>query len=364
MPHAAPGAGDSRPPRPSTQIPEPDRLWIRYAPKTWAAGPDADGPLWLDLARGHLGAPGEGGRPLLPPGSFDDVVYVPPLAPGAADARAERDRDVAGIVAEGTPVLLHLLPGDPPPPEGVTGVVDLLDALVERRLDDLSAIPAGAVAAVWPLVGGLTDDEELREEGLARLADAGLRAVQPVAPDLPPADRRRLAEGRDERVFDALFHGPPADPRRFSHRARELWRVPEEPGAEAWRSVVFIGRPLPRPPLAGESQRQVAGLLLVAGELELRLGRHGRGQAHFRAARWIDGTQYDLKVLAGEGNLSVIPWLDPASRRIVEEWARAGRSEIVDRLGLEYLGPEGGGPAEGAPVPPGADGSGGVSADR
>lgn len=358
MVHAPVGTGGSRSPRPWTQLPEPDRFWIRYAPRAWSVGPAPDGLLWLDLARGHLGAPLKGGKvgeaeeedgprtplhPLLPAGPFDDVVYVPPVAPGEDAARAVRDGEVAELIAAGTPVVLHMLPGDPSPPEGATGVVDLLDSLVEGRLDELSAIPPGTAAAVWPLVGGLTDDEDLVERGLRRLAEAGVRMVQPVAPDLPPADRRRLAEGRDEGVFDALFHGPPADPRPFSRRARELWARPD--GPPAWESVVFLRRPLPRPPLGGASQREVAGLLLVAGELEGRLGRHGRGQVHFRAARWIDRTQYDLKVLAEEGNLEVIPWLDPASRRIIEEWARSGSSASVDRLGEEYLA---GGTAGGA----------------
>jgi len=358
--HAPAREGGSRSSLPWTQLPEPDRFWIRFAPRSWPAAPAPDGPLWLDLARGRLGAPGEGAEPLLPTGPFDDVLYVPPVASRDAGARRERaalDRAVAEIVAEGTPVVVHLFPGDPPPPEGATGVVDLLDALVERRLDDLAAIPPGAAAAVWPLLPGLTDGEELREEGLARLAEAGLRVVQPVAPDLPPPDRRRLAEGRDERVFDALFHGPPADPRSFSRHACGRWRLADGSGGAVWERVLFLPRPLPSPPLAGASQREVAGLLLAAGELELRLGRHGRGQAHFRAARWIDRTQYDLKVLTAEGNLSVIPWLDPASRQIVEEWARAGRSEVVDRLAAEYLSGDGDGPG---PVP----GGDGVSADR
>jgi hypothetical protein len=331
-------ASERRGPRPSVQLPEPERLWVRYAPRTWRAGPvpgpvpdqDPDrsptGPgAWLDLARGRLGAPGTGDPPELPAGPFDDVLYVPPVDPRDREARAHRDRAIAGILADGTPVLVHLFPGDPPPPDGATPVVDLLGALLARDPRVLGALPEGS-AAVWPLIGGLTDGEALREEWLDRLAEAGAAVVQPVVPDLPPEDRRTLAEGRDRRVFDALFHGRPPEPRGFARAA-------------ARRGLgIVLPRPLPRPPLRGARQRELGGLLLLAGDLCQRLGRVGRGQAHFRAARWVDRTRYDLRVLAREGNLAVIHWLDPASRAVVEEWAERGASPIVDGLLEEYAG--------------------------
>ena len=266
------------------------------------------------------------------------MLYVPPVASGD---RAERDRALGPILAAGTPVLVQLLPGQPAPSatqdaeavrtgdaSGATVVVDLLAALLGGELETLDRLPPDAVVA-WPLVGGLTDGAALREAVLGRLAGAGVRVVQPLVPELAPAERRELAEGRDESVFDALFHGQPPDPRVL---ARAVARHGMSP---------FLTRPLPRAPLAGAPGREIGGLLLLAGELCQRLGHHGRGQAHFRAARWVDRSRYDLRVLAAEGNLQVIHWLDPASREIVDEWARTGRSATVDALAEEYAGPVG-----------------------
>ncbi len=336
-------ATERRPRRPSIQLPEPERLWIRYAPKSWEAGPvsaadGTDGPslggaAWLDPARMRLGSPGSGAAPELPAGPFDDVLYVPPLDRSTPEGRQRfrrLDRQIEAILGDGTPVVVQRRPGDPPPPEGATAVVDLLGALLGGDLDALGTLAEGT-AAVWPLIAELTDGAELRAEGLDRLIAAGVRVVQPVVPDLPPEERRALAEGRDDRVFDALFHGRPPDARAF---CREVAR----------RGLGFVlPRPLPRPPLGGASQREVGGLLLLAGDLCQRLGRVGRGQAHFRAARWTDRTRYDLRVLSREGNLSVIHWLDPASREIVEEWAETGRSGVVDGLAREYVGDGDGG---------------------
>ncbi len=357
MAAAASGAG-ARARRPVRLLPEPERFWIRFAPRAWPAAPSA--VRWIDLAHGVFGRPGDGpdsisgdlagepfGEPsdldpadldpsgLLPDGPFDDVLYVPPVAP---ELRVARDRALAPVLAAGTPVVVQILPGEPAPgagegeaPAGAVTVVDLSDALLAgdlARLDRLESLPPGS-AAVWPLVAGLTDDEALWAEGLDRLAGAGLSTVQPVVPELAPAERRLLAEGRDERVFDALFHGRPPDPRELARAAAGHGLPP------------FLPRPLPRPPLAGAPGREIGGLLLLAGELCQRLGRHGRGQAHFRAARWIDRSRYDLRVLVAEGNLPVIPWLDPASREIVEEWARTGRSATVDALVGDYAAPVG-----------------------
>lgn len=344
-------------------LPEPERLWIAYAPRAWPCAPvapaapaDPAAPVrWLDLSRGCFGRPGEASEaaagsgpaehadlaelPGFPDGPFDDVLYVPPVAP---EHRAARDRALAPILEAGTPVVVQLVTREPMPDPagsaasaatatsaasaGVLAVVDLLEPLLAGETDPLERVPPDAVA-VWPLVSGLTDGEELREAGLARLARAGVSTVQGVVPDLSPAERRMLAEGRDESVFDALFHGRAPDPREL---ARAVVRHGMAP---------FAARPLPRPPLAGAPGREIGGLLLLAGELCQRLGQHGRGQAHFRAARWIDRSRYDLRVLAAEGNLQVIHWLDPASREIVEEWARAGRSATVDGLLEEYAGP-------------------------
>lgn len=334
--------------RPRLLLPELDRLWIRYAPRArdWRAVAPPGELRWLDLAAGELGGDGaEGGGEIeaaLPAGPFDDVLYLPPVAPVHA---AARDAAAAAIAAEGTPVLVQVLAADEggAPAEGVVRVFDLLEVLlggggmVEQMGFEPRFPPAPDDIALWPLIPGLTDDSEVVDEGCRRLAAAGFRTVQGVAPDLPAAQRRQLFERMasdapdeegtdgDDTLFQALFHGEGADPRAFARAAHRHGLSP------------FLPRPLPRPPLTGAPEREVAGLLAAAGELCFRLGHVGRGQAHLRAAHWIDRTAYDLRALAREGNLPVLHWLDPESRRIVEEWAEAGRSATVDTLVGEYL---------------------------
>jgi hypothetical protein len=150
------------------QRPEPERFWVRHAPRGW------EGPArpWLDLAAGHLGRLGRGGPEIAPPAGeaparralgaveparglpaeaaeadcrasdearsgaaggegpaldgapgevlraewpelctipFDDLVYLPPVPPHVA---AERDALARLVLAGGAPVLVQLLPGD------------------------------------------------------------------------------------------------------------------------------------------------------------------------------------------------------------------------------------------------------------
>ncbi len=261
---------------------------------------------------------------------------MPPVAEGG---RAARDRAAARVAAAGTPVLAQLVPGEAPP-EGAVAVYDLLAVLLAGDLDSLAALPPGS-SAVWPLFAGLTDDPCLQEEGCRRLAAAGVAVVQALVPDLPPADRRRLHElatlagersgERADAIFDGLFHAPPPDPRAFAGAAHRHGLAP------------FLARPLPRPPLAGAAGREIAGLLALAAELATRLGRVGRGQALFRAARWADRGEVDLRALARDGNLHVLPWLGPEGRRLVEEWSETGRSETLERWVERYV-------SSGAPV--------------
>jgi hypothetical protein len=278
----------------------------------------------------------------LPEGPFDDVLYLPPVA---GPLRVERDRAAAEVAARGTPVLAQLLPGEPPPAsEGVVAVYDLLEPLLSGDLDALAALPPGA-AALWPLVAGLTDSEELRDEGVRRLARAGVAVLQAVSPELPPEDRRRLFEGRaeggspgaapadeegeaeDDELFAGIFHAPLPDPRPLARAAHAAGMAP------------FLLRPPPRPPLQGAAEREAAGLLALAGELHLRLGCVAPSQALYRAARFLDRTPYDLRALAREGNLPVLPWLEGEAQTIVQEWASTGRSATVEGLHAEYTAP-------------------------
>lgn len=327
--------------RPTVRAPEPGFLWIRYAPRGWPAPPAP----WLDLARGGLGAPGaeadDGAAAALPElagAPFDDVVWLPPVP---AALRDERDRLAARLLAAGTPVLVQALPGERVALPAATVVFDLAavllagsgdggrDALPPALAAALSGLPAGS-AALWPLVSGLTDRPELVAAGLDALAAAGVAIVQPVAPRLAPADRRRLAAAAGDGAFDRLFHGGEPDERAFARAA-------------AARGLGFlVPRPLPRPPLSGAQNRRVAGWLAVAADLWLRLGRPpSQGQAFFRAARWADETGYDLLALAREGNLGVVAEVDAASRALIEEAAATGRPPaLVGELTRCYLAEE------------------------
>jgi hypothetical protein len=331
-------AETSRALRPAALLPEAGRFWIRWVPCAW----EPPEQPWVHLAEGRLGewgraaaqaaqkaAAGANLSGLLTEEPLDDVLYLPPVP---ARRAAARDKLASSRLVDGTPVVLQLFPGDEssvPVVSGVAFVYDLLPALLARDLDRLGKVPEGA-AAVWALIPGLTDDPTLWEDGCARLAAAGARCVQAMAPALSPSDRRRLAErwGKEddeEELFAALFHRePPAE--------RELARV-------AWRHGLapFLARPLPRPPVQRIENRRIGGTLALVAELWLRLGRsEEQGQAFFRAARWIDTTQYDVEAVSDEGNLSVLP-LDPASRDLVAEMVESGEVALVDELLTEYV---------------------------
>ena len=340
-------AGDSvetHPPRPSMRPPEPGRFWIRYTPRGW---PSPAAP-WTDLAAGGLGAaarPGRGDRalPALPAESMDDLLYLPPV-PAALEV--ERRALARRWLAEGTPVLLQVLLGiesveraetTPRLAEaGATVVYDPLPALAAGGLGRLErALAAGlapGAAAVWPLVPGLADDRRAVDRACGLLAAAGLAAVQPLRLHLTPADRRRLAETGGGSAYHALFHRPPPDVRAFARAAAACGLTP------------ILPRPLPRPPLvtaAVAGNRRLAGLLAVAGELWLRLGRpESQAQGFFRAARWTDATPYDVASLAREQNLAVVEAVDEAARALIEAALAATAGQAVtpiDDLMSEYV---------------------------
>lgn len=380
----------------ASRLPEPGHLWIRFAPKAWA-GPDRP---WLDLATGRLGRSSRSSAPLggagtgdgdrlglgdllgLAEAPLDDLLYLPPVPERLADWRdAVAERGLAG----GTPVLVQLLPGDqtrlplaPAPGEqGALVVLDLLAALLpggflrEEGLPELSrpaggatsalnrrgasgvseppggaelsqaAEPAGSAgaasdaglagfaAAVWPLLPGITDDPGLWERACERLAAAGLRCLQALVPAFGAGDRRRLAQGLQDGAFEALFHRRHREPppeRDFARTAHRHGLAP------------FLARPLPRPPSPRAENRRLAGLLALAAELWLRLGRPvEQAQSLFRAVRWLDATAYDVDALSREGNLAVVTALDPLARRAVAEAAGGGEPGLVGELLAEYL---------------------------
>ena len=326
----------SSPVRPAAQLPEPGRFWIRYVPRAWEI-PEYP---WIHLSSARLGEWGRGAaRGAAPSGPailsslldapLDDVLYLPPVSPRRA---AARDQLASSRLVDGTPILLQLFPGESsgvPTVSGLALVFDLLPALLGRDLARLREVPAGATAA-WPLIPGLTDDPALWDEGCAVLAEAGARQVQAITPELSPVDRRRLADrwGQEEGVFEALFHREPPPERDFARAAHRHGLAP------------FLHRPLPRPPVLRIENRRIAGVLALVAELWLRVGRTPeQGQSFYRAARWIDGTAYDLEALVHEGNLGVLP-LDPGSREIVAELVETGDVGLLAELMTEYVAEE------------------------
>jgi hypothetical protein len=372
----------------ASRLPEPGHLWIRFAPKAWE-GPDRP---WLDLATGRLGrsapagavAPasaladtGTGVPPVvggdgdrlglgdllgLAEAPLDDLLYLPPVPERLAawrDALGER------ALAGGTPVLVQLLPGDqtrlaraPAPGEqGAVVVLDLLPALLpggflhEERVPEPSRLAGGAAtaapcagagpdaagaagfagfaAAVWPLLPGISDDPGRWERACERLAASGLPCLQALVPDFGAGDRRRLAQDLQDGAFEALFHRRHREPPHERDFARTAHRHGLAP---------FLPRPLPRPPLPRAENRRIAGLLALAAELWLRLGRPvEQAQSLFRGARWLDATAYDVDALRREGNLAVVTALDPLARRAVAEASGGGEPALVGELLAEYL---------------------------
>lgn len=322
--------------RPAALLPEAGRFWIRYVPRAW----ESPEQPWVHLAEGRLGewgraaaqkaAAGANVFGLLAEEPLDDVLYLPPVPTRRA---AARDKLASTRLVDGTPVVLQLFPGEEstvPSVSGVAFVFDLLPALLARDFERLDKVPSGGTAA-WALISGLTDDPALWDEGCARLAAAGVRCVQAVAPELSPSDRRRLAERwateeNEEEIFEALFHREPPSERAFARVARRHGLAP------------FLPRPLPRPPVLRIENRRIGGVLALIAELWLRLGRsEEQGQAFFRDARWIDETHYDVEAVADEGNLAVLP-LDPASRDLVAQTVETGEAALLNELLAEYVG--------------------------
>ena len=292
------------------QAPDPARFWVQDVPSAWP-GPD----LWTDLARCGLGATRTVALPRIER-ARGGLVYVPPVV---EDRIAERDALVDAALAAGAPVLCQVALREPAPPEGAVVVVDLLEALLGPEPLALENVES-ATAAVWPLLPGLTDDPERQERELAALRAAGIRVVQPLVLNLSPADRRRLAADRDEEVYHALFHGDEPAERPFSQRAAAA-------GLEPF---------LPRP--ANRTNQRLAGQLLLAAELWLRLGRPlSQGLALSRAGRWADETPKDVAGLAREGNLGVVEAVDGRSRALLEASVKQGAPSLLDELTREYL---------------------------
>jgi hypothetical protein len=305
------------------QTPDPNHCWARFVPRSWPA----DGRLWLDLFTRRPGRPGATGGALdsaLFTLSCEDVLYLPPVAPSLSQ---ELGQGVADLKSTGTPLLVQLLPGTAPELEGATRVYDLLHVIATGELEALAGLPRGC-SAVWPLIKGYTDDRAIRDEALAGLAASGVSCVQGIVADLEPADRRRIVEVAGDGGFDKLFHGGSPSEREFAIAVHRHGLHP------------FVSRPLPAAPTALRSNRALSEKLALVGELWLRLGRaESRGQSFYRASRLVDREAHDLAMLAREGNLGVVTWLDAPSRDVLQEVATTGASRLLADLLQQYLDP-------------------------
>lgn len=300
---------------------DPLHFWIGLAPRSWPVGEG----LWVDLARGGLGTaskvsheipeqwPGE------PPA---EVVYLPSVP---EDLEGRRSGLVASLVDIGAPVLVQARAGVVPGVDPRWVVFDPLEALLAGNLELLKDLPSDS-RVMWPLIAGLTDDRGQWEKGLAALASAGVKHVQPLALALDPASKRRLVERAGEETFDSLFHGVSPSERSFSSLAAERGFGP------------FLPRPLPTMG-ANRENKKLAEQLSIAGELWLRVGRsESGGQNLFRSARWVDRESHDLSTLCREGNLGVFPWLDSTSSQVITDFVTTGAASLVQELEQEYLG--------------------------
>jgi hypothetical protein len=312
--------------------PEPARHWIRFSPKRWPA----TGFPSLDLAERRIIWPG-GARdvPLPePPLARLDLVYLPPVP---RERRAERERWIVDYERQGGAALVQIDVEEALEPAATgTRVVDLLAQLLVRDPAPLAALPGG-VAAVLPLLPGLSPEAGAWRPWLAALAARGRRQVCGVAVELTPPDRRRLAELSGEAAWEAIFHGEAPSEREFA------------------RSAAHAGlEPFPlRPDVAlaprRRRNRELATRLAEAGDLWLRLRLpEADGQALLAAARHVEATALDLASLAREGNLGVVSWLSPLARELIADQAAGGRAERFERLKGQYLTPaEAGGEAPG-----------------
>ena len=304
------------------QIPEPARFWIAHSPRSWRCSDQA----WTDLANGRLG--GLQGKvsanlPVIDGGGLDDLFYLPPVQ---SDLEKARDELAQSFLDAGTPVLIQLRPGEQTEVAHASLVYDLLGSFLRDEPEELEGLPSGSTA-VWPLIPGVSDHPEFWDEGLETLGAIGVDCVQPVAVDLSATDRRRLAEGRDEHVFDALFHGSPPSERAFA-------RYADRHGLRFFMRRRRTGQ-LPRV----ENNRRLAADLALAGEIWTRLGRSvNGGQAFFRGARGAERTHHDLVALVREKNLQVMDWLDSNALEMARESVQEGSSSLLRELFDEYLG--------------------------
>ncbi len=302
------------------RLPDPGRGWIAQSPGRW----QACDRTWVDLAESRLVAGlASTSRPRLEiPDAIDALVYLPPVA---LLHREVRDQLASALVASGATTMVQLVPGEDPI-DGTLATYDLSGPLIAGDLDRLTLVPADAWV-LWPLLPGITDHESLIGEGCERLAAHGVRVVQPLAVDIPPALAQQLASGRSARVFDALFRGRPPAERPFA-------AIAAAHGLSVWP---------PRPDTGAtpriRNNRRLATTLALAAELWLRLDRpQAAGQALYRAARGVETSDLDLVAVIREGNVRVLDYVDARAADLLEEIADGDDSKLLRELRAAYVG--------------------------
>ena len=309
-------------PRWRLHLPDPGRGWARYEPAVWPAAHS-----WLDVPGERWGS--SGGRVPFPPDPAPpahDVLWLPPVP---AERGAERDAWAASRVAEGTPVVVQVAPGERVP-EGCLAAFDLSEVAIARGTLTAEDLAAGGVpyAALWPVLPGIVEDCAQRRRVFEAVAAAKVPRLLVVRPELRPADRRALAQRVGEERYGAVFHGEAGSRRAVAREARACGLEP------------FPARPARDEPDLLVLNRRVAEVFGLLGELWHRLGKPAEsGQALFAAMRAADRLPQSLEHLRAEGNLPVLPWLDEPRRAIVEEVLATGGSLLCDTLLDEYAGP-------------------------
>lgn len=303
--------------------PEPARYWIRFAPKQW---PAAERPA-LDLVERRIVWPEGDPRTALPePPPHPEVAYLPPVP---ASRRAERERWIVDFERAHGIALAGVEADEAVEPSATAvRVLDLLPLLLARAEPATVAAVPRTVAAVLPLIPGLSGHAASWAPWLTALAAAGRRTVTGVAVDLTPADRRRVADIAGEELWEAVFHGEAPAEREFAARAHAAGLSPFPP----------------RPPLEASPRQQrnraLATALAETADLTQRLGRgEADAQSLFAAARHAEASALDLAALAREGNLGVVSWLSPAAREVAGEIAEHGRSARLEALRAALLAP-------------------------
>ncbi len=301
----------------------PFRCWAAWEPR---ARPAAAAPA-LDLAAARLAWPGRAGADALPaevPPEIE-VVLVPPVL---AELAARRDALAEGIEQAGGVALVQRLPGEPRASRGID-LIDLTSVVLgERSLDGEVPLPAGnARWVLLPLLPGVFTGGALDAllDAAARLEPEGILGI---APELAPADRRRIVERAGEQHFEAVFHGPvPAESEiAAAIRARGLAALPglPEPAGLSARAA---------------RDRRLAAALEEAGELWLRLGRSEPiGESLLAASRRLAAEPRDLAALAREGNLGLLEWLSAAARDVIVEESAGDGSALLRELRAAWSG--------------------------